>query len=96
MSLISPVLDNRHQIRQSIRQRQIVDSKERISSGNRLDNNQSIDSGALRLSTRLEVENKISHSAKKNLENTYHLAQYQSDILNYANNTMQRMNDLAL
>ncbi len=95
MSLISPVLDNRHQIRQSIRQRQIVDSKERISSGNRPDNNQSIDSGALRLSTRLKVENKISHSAKKNLENACHLAQYQSDILNYANNTMQRMNDLA-
>ena len=72
MSLISPVLDNRHQIRQSIRQRQIVDSNERISSGNRINNNQSIDSGSLRISTRLEAENKISHSAKKNLENSDH------------------------
>ena len=95
MSLITPTLDNRHQIRQSIRRRQIVDSNERISSGNRLTNSQSVDSGALRISKRLEVENKISHSAKKNLENAYHLAQYQSDILSYADNTMNRMNELA-
>ena len=95
MSLITPTLDNRHQIRQSIRRRQIVDSNERISSGNRLTNSQSVDSGALRISKRLEVENKISHSAKKNLENAYHLAQYQSDILSYADNTMKRMNELA-
>lgn len=95
MSLITPTLDNRHQIRQSIRRRQIVDSNERISSGNRLTNSQSVDSGALRISKRLEVENKISHAAKKNLENAYHLAQYQSDILSYADNTMKRMNELA-
>ena len=95
MSLITPTLDNRHQIRQSIRRRQIVDSNERISSGNRLTNSQSVDSGALRISKRLEVENKISHSAKKNLENAYHLAQHQSDILSYADNTMKRMNELA-
>jgi len=95
MSLISPVLDNHHQIRQSIRQREIVESNERISSGTRFASSQSIDSGALRISTRMEVENKFSHSAKKNLENAYHLAQYQSDILNHADNTMRRMNDLA-
>jgi flagellin-like hook-associated protein FlgL len=95
MSLISPVLDSQHQIRQSIRQRQILDSSEKISSGNRFANSQSIDPGALRISTRLEVENKFSNSAKKNLDNAYQLAQYQADILNYADNTMRRMNDLA-
>lgn len=95
MSFISPVLDNHHQIRQSIRQRKIIESNEKISSGNRFANSQSADSGALLVSTRMQVENKFSHSAKKNLENAYHLAQYQSDILNYADNTMPRMNDLA-
>ena len=95
MSLISPVLDNQHQIRQSIRQRKIIESNEKISSGSRIVNSQSTDSGALRISTRMQVENKFSHSAKKNLDNAYHLAQYQSDILNYADNTMRRMNDLA-
>lgn len=95
MSLISPVLDSQHQIRQSIRQRQILDSSEKISSGNRFANSHSIDPGALRISTRLEVENKFSNSAKKNLDNAYQLAQYQADILNYADNTMRRMNDLA-
>ncbi len=95
MSFISPVLDNHHQIRQSIRQRKIIESNEKISSGNRFANSQSADSGALLVSTRMQVENKFSHSAKKNLENAYHLAQYQSDILNYADNTMRRMNDLA-
>jgi flagellin len=95
MSLISPILDSQHQIRQSIRQRQILDSSEKISSGNRFSNSQNIDPGALRISTRLEVENKFSNSAKKNLENAYQLAQYQADILNYADNTMRRMNDLA-
>jgi flagellin-like hook-associated protein FlgL len=95
MSSISPILDNHHQIRQSIRQRKIIESNEKISSGNRFANSQSADSGALLVSTRMQVENKFSHSAKKNLENAYHLAQYQSDILNYADNTMRRMNDLA-
>ena len=95
MSFISPVLDNHHQIRQSIRQRKIIESNEKISSGNRFANSQSADPGALLVSTRMQVENKFSHSAKKNLENAYHLAQYQSDILNYADNTMRRMNDLA-
>ena len=95
MSFISPVLDNHHQIRQSIRQRKIIESNEKISSGNRFANSQSADPGALLVSTRMQVENKFSHSAKKNLENAYHLARYQSDILNYADNTMRRMNDLA-
>ena len=82
-------------MRQSIRQRKIIESNEKISSGNRFANSQSADPGALLVSTRMQVENKFSHSAKKNLENAYHLAQYQSDILNYADNTMRRMNDLA-
>ena len=68
MSFISPVLDNHHQIRQSIRQRKIIESNEKISSGNRFANSQSADPGALLVSTRMQVENKFSHSAKKNLE----------------------------
>ncbi len=95
MSIISPFIDNHHQIRQSIRQRQIVDSNERISSGNRFNDSQSGDPGSLRISTRLEVENKFSHSTKKNLENAYILAQYQADVMHSADNVLGRMNDLA-
>ena len=95
MSLITPVLGSQHQIRQSIRHRQITDANDRISSGNRINNSRAVDSGSLRISERLKVENKFSHAAKRNLENAYNLAQYQADILNYADGTMRRMNDLA-
>ena len=95
MSLITPVLGSHHQIRQSIRSRQITDANDRISSGNRINNSRAVDSGSLRISERLKIENKFSHAAKRNLENAYNLAQYQADILNYADGTMRRMNDLA-
>ena len=95
MSLISPVLDSHHQIRQSIRQREIVVASDRISSGNRLNNSPSVDAGALRIAQRLSSENKYSNSAKKNLENAGLLAQYQADVLHTADNILSRMNDLA-
>ena len=95
MSLISPVLDSHHQIRQSIRQREIVGASDRISSGNRLNNSPSVDAGALRIAQRLTSENKHSNSAKKNLENAALLAQYQADVLHTADNILSRMNDLA-
>jgi flagellin-like hook-associated protein FlgL len=95
MSLISPVLDNHHQIRQSIRQREIVGATERISSGNRLNHSPSVDAGALRISQRLTSESKYSNSAKKNLDNAALLAQYQADVLYSADNILSRMNDLA-
>lgn len=95
MSTISPTLGSQHHIRQSIRQRQISDAHDKISSGNQITNSRSTDSGSLRIAERLKVENKFSHSAKRNLDNAYHLAQYQADILNYADGTMRRMNDLA-
>jgi flagellin-like hook-associated protein FlgL len=95
MSLISPVLDSHHQIRQSIRQREIVGASDRISSGNRLNNSPSVDAGALRISQRLASESKHSNSAKNNLKNAALLAQYQADVLHTADNILNRMNDLA-
>lgn len=95
MSLISPFLDSHHQVRQSIRQREIVGANERISSGNRLSKSEFIDAGALRISQRLTSESKYSTSAKKNLDNAAVLAQYQADVLQTADNILSRMNELA-
>lgn len=95
MSLIYSTLDNRHQIRHSIRQREITEATQRIASGNRLSTNNNKDSGALRISSRLKSLTAIGDIAKKSLNNAYHLIQYQSDILHYAENTISRMNEIA-
>lgn len=95
MSLIYSTLDNRHQIRQSIRQREITEASQRITSGNRLSTNNNKDSGALRISSRLKSLTNIGGITKRNLDNAYHLIQYQSDILHYAENTISRMNEIA-
>ena len=95
MSFISPVMSARFETHNSIRQRRISESSNRIATGNRLSSDPSHDSAAYRISKRLEIESKFSNSAKKNFENAYTLAQQQSDIVSYAENVIKQMNKLA-
>ena len=95
MNFISPVLSAKFETQHSIRQRQINKSSNNIASGDRLSSNPSIDSAAFRVSERLKTENKLTNSAKKNLENAYNLAQHQADIMSHAENIIKRMNTLA-
>jgi len=95
MSLIYSTLDNPHQIRHSIRQREITEASQMLASGNRLSTNNNKDSGALRISSHLKSLSAIGDIAKRSLNNAYHLIQYQSDILYYAENTISRMNEIA-
>ena len=95
MNFISPVMSSRFETLHSMRQRDIEKSSNRIASGKRFNSSPSEDSAAYRISTRLEVENKFSDSAKKSLDNAYTLAQQQSDIVSYAESVIKRMNALA-
>lgn len=95
MSGIAPILGSHHQVLQSIRQREIRQSTDKISSGNRFASDIGQDSAALRLSTRLEAKKKISQATTGNLQNAYQLIQYQTNILRYAERTITRMNELA-
>ena len=95
MNFISPVLSAKFETQHSIRQRQINKSSNNIASGDRLSSNPSIDSAAFRISERLKTENKLTNSARKNLENAYTLAQHQADIMSHAENIIKRMNTLA-
>ena len=95
MNFISPVMSSRFETLNSIRQREISESSNRIASGERLSANPSIDSAAYRISKRMEMESKFSGSAQKNLENAYTLAQQQADIISYAEVVIKRMNVLA-
>ena len=95
MNFISPVLSAKFETQHSIRQRQINKSSNNIASGDRISSNPSIDSAAFRISERLKTENKLTNSARKNLENAYTLAQHQADIMSHAENIIKRMNTLA-
>jgi len=95
MNFISPVMSSRFETLNSMRQRDISESSNRIASGKRFSANPSRDSAAYRMSTRLEIESKFSDSAKKSLDNAYTLAQQQSDIVSYAESVIKRMNVLA-
>ena len=95
MSGIDPILGSHHQVLQSIRQREIRQSTDKITSGNRFASDIGQDSAALRLSTRLEAQKKISQATTGNLQNAYQLIQYQTNILRYAERTITRMNELA-
>jgi len=95
MNFISPIMSSRFETLNSIRQREITKSSNRIGSGNRFATGPSSDAAAYRISKRLEMENKFSGSAQKNLENAYILAQQQSDIIFYAESVTQKMNNLA-
>ena len=95
MNFISPVLSAKFETQHSIRQRQISKSSDNIASGDRLSSNPSINSAAFRISERLKTENKLTNSARKNLENAYTLAQHQADIMSHAENIIKRMNTLA-
>lgn len=88
-------MSSRFETLHSIRQREISESSNRIASGDRFTANPSKDSGAYRISKRLEMESKFSGSAQKNLENAYTLAQQQADIISYAETVIKRMNVLA-
>jgi len=95
MNYISPAMSSRIETLHSIRQREISRSCNRIGTGNRFSTGPSTDSAAYRISKRLEMENKFSGSAQKNLENAYTLAQQQSNNIFYAESVIQKMNDLA-
>ena len=88
-------MSSRFETLHSIRQREISKSSNRIASGQRLSADPSQDSGAYRISKRLEMESKFSSSTQKNLENAYTLAQQQSDIISSAEELIKRMNTLA-
>ena len=95
MNFISPTMSSRFETLHSIRQREILKSSNRIASGQRFSADPSQDSGAYRISQRLEMESKFSSSSQKNLENAYTLAQQQSDIISSAEELIKRMNTLA-
>ena len=88
-------MSSRFETLHSIRQREISKSSNRIASGQRFSADPSQDSGAYRISKRLEMESKFSSSSQKNLENAYTLAQQQSDIISSAEELIKRMNTLA-
>ena len=95
MNFISPTMSSRFETLHSIRQREISKSSNRIASGQRFSADPSQDSGAYRISKRLEMESKFSSSSQKNLENAYTMAQQQSDIISSAEELIKRMNTLA-
>ena len=67
MSFISPVLASKHRINQSIRQREITNSVDQISSGNRFASDTGQDSAALRISTKFASQIKTAKTTKRNI-----------------------------